>query len=407
MARIMFMANAPWCTTGYGVQGKHLVPRLKALGHEIAYFAFYGLDGGVIEYDGVRIYPRAIQLWGTDILPFHMADFEADTLITLIDPWVSETYWQTAVAEFGWRWLPWLPIDSVPISERLKTALNGTHTILPYSRFGEKSLRESGYENVRYIPHGVSDAFTPGDRAAARREHGIPESAFVIGMVAANKDTPSRKCFPEQMTAFAEFHKRHPDSLLYLHTYVKTSYRGVDIPALAAHLGIEDAVMWSDQYAYTLGYPEPRMAELYRAFDVLTACSMSEGFGLPILEAQACGTPVVTTDFTSMTELCWAGELVKRGQRWWTSLNAWHFMPEVAAIGEAYELMFQWLSHAEAAKVLRAQAAEGAKAYHWDAIVRDYWAPLLAQLDWEQRLPKQIKYTAQAEIPEEEQENDR
>ena len=70
--RIMFMANAPWCTTGYGVQGKHLTPRLRKLGHEVNYFAFYGLQNGVLNIDGSTIYPMGSHLWGADVLDAHM-----------------------------------------------------------------------------------------------------------------------------------------------------------------------------------------------------------------------------------------------------------------------------------------------------------------------------------------------
>jgi glycosyltransferase involved in cell wall biosynthesis len=38
-------------------------------------------------------------------------------------------------------------------------------------------------------------------------------------------------------------------------------------------------------------------------FDIFALPTMAEGFGLPILEAQSCGTPVLVTDFSACTEL--------------------------------------------------------------------------------------------------------
>ncbi len=45
--------------------------------------------------------------------------------------------------------------------------------------------------------------------------------------------------------------------------------------------------------------------------DVLLTTSMREGFGIPLVEAQAFGTPVIMTDFASMPGLC-AGEWLCR-----------------------------------------------------------------------------------------------
>ena len=59
-----------------------------------------------------------------------------------------------------------------------------------------------------------------------------------------------------------------------------------------------DRVQWRREV------PEAELARLYAQADVLLWVSLSEGFGLPPLEAMACGTPVVTSCVTSMPEVC-------------------------------------------------------------------------------------------------------
>ena len=373
----MLMANAPWCKTGYGIQSGYLAPRLRDLGHDMAVFAFYGLQGGMLTWEGIRVYPQGVDMWGADILAAHMAHFKADMLVTLLDVWVTDFFGLKA-QEQGFHWFPWLPIDQDPAPERVIERLEGAHTVLPYARFGEQMLHNAGVTNTHYIPHGVdTKVFKPCDKAAARKKLGLPGDAFIIGSVAANKGYPSRKCLPEQLAAFAEFHRVYPNSLYYLHTMPYPVSDGIDILALADNLGIADAVKWTDGYSYLMGWSEERMATLYQSFDVLSATAMGEGFGIPLIEAQACGIPVITTDATSMTELMFAGALVSEGQRFWTPLNAWAFVPNIGAIADAYAWAWDALRDPVQRARLSEQAVTGAAAYDWDRVVADYWQPFL------------------------------
>ena len=58
--------------------------------------------------------------------------------------------------------------------------------------------------------------------------------------------------------------------------------------------------------------PESALARLYAEADLFLWPSLSEGFGLPPLEAMACGTPVVTSIVTSMPEICGDAALLVR-----------------------------------------------------------------------------------------------
>ena len=50
--------------------------------------------------------------------------------------------------------------------------------------------------------------------------------------------------------------------------------------------------------------PDSELPRLYSQADAFVFASLSEGFGLPPLEAMACGTPVVTSAVTSLPEIC-------------------------------------------------------------------------------------------------------
>jgi len=67
--------------------------------------------------------------------------------------------------------------------------------------------------------------------------------------------------------------------------------------ALAARLGVEDAVA-------SLPFLEPRvLAAVYRRATLLLQPSEREGFGLPVVEALACGTPVLASDLPVLREV--------------------------------------------------------------------------------------------------------
>lgn len=70
-----------------------------------------------------------------------------------------------------------------------------------------------------------------------------------------------------------------------------------DVQSLIEQQNLSDAVR-------LIGFvDEGHKASLYRMARVFAYPSMYEGFGLPVLEAMACGTPVVTTDRSSLPEV--------------------------------------------------------------------------------------------------------
>ncbi len=67
--------------------------------------------------------------------------------------------------------------------------------------------------------------------------------------------------------------------------------------AKARELGIEKNILFVDSAS------EQQLAEIYRSADVFVFPSLYEGFGLPPLEAMACGTPVVCSNSASLPEV--------------------------------------------------------------------------------------------------------
>lgn len=353
------------------------VPRIAALGHEMIIFSPHNISGSPLGWEGFRVIPAAKDSYGNDIIVASYRHHEADLLITLCDVFTLRPS-AAALAEVNVA--HWTPVDCDPAGEGDMLVLREGHGIpVAMSRFGERVLgAEEGLEPL-YVPHGVdTDAFAPGPRDEIRESLGFPPEMFVIGVCAMNRD-PVRKGFAEQMMAFAAFHERHRDSRLMLHTAPVSE--ALHLEGLARRLGIQDVVMFPDQYSYATGAISREMvASWYTALDVLSACSYGEGFCLPALEAQACGTPVVATDCSALAELCGAGWLVAGERHWVNGHGSWWMRPPVAGITEAYEAAWEARQHGEMPG-LREQARKFALGYDADVVASEFWEPCLKQLE--------------------------
>ena len=141
-------------------------------------------------------------------------------------------------------------------------------------------------------------------------------------------------------------------------------------------LKIGEDVLFADQYHMVVGFPDAYMVDLYNSLDVLLSPSMGEGFGIPIVEAQACGCPVIVGDWTAMSELCFAGWKIAKenAHPFWDQVGAYKFMPEPAAIYQALTEAYT------GAKKLRHKARKGAEPYDADRVMSKYWKPVLKEI---------------------------
>jgi glycosyltransferase involved in cell wall biosynthesis len=166
-----------------------------------------------------------------------------------------------------------------------------------------ESLREEVHrfldvppEKLRLIPEAVDHTlFRPGDPgdAAARlaSRYGItkPFVLFVSSLWPyKNADGLLR--------AFAVGRADLQGHQLVMVGSARDAAYARELQALAERLGIADDVVWVG------GVPLEQTVDFYRAAAVFVYPSHNETFGLPILEAMACGCPVVTADRSAMPE---------------------------------------------------------------------------------------------------------
>lgn len=373
--KCLWHSNSPWSPTGYGSQTALFAPKLKDH-YDLGISAFYGLEGNLIPWNGIPVMPGMGQTHGNEALPDHanvfLGGMRGGLVVTLMDVWVLDpaVFRQMNVAS-------WCPVDHEPVPPPVAGYFRNSGAVpIAMSRFGETMLEEF---DPLYVPHGVDcDMLKPIRQTKARDVTGMPKDAFIVGMVAANKGNPSRKCFSEAFQAFKAFHDRHPEAQLYLHTEATGKFDGVDLPQLATACGLDPAdLLFCDQYR-AIHYPFPleTMAAVYSSLDVLLAPSAGEGFGIPTVEAQACGVPVIVSDFSAQPELCGAGWTVS-GTKHYTPLKAWQFRPDVEDIVEALDRVYSM--PAAGRKQCAGKAREFAEQYDADRVFGEFMLPALEQ----------------------------
>ena len=370
-------SNAPWAKTGYGQQTDMVTKRLKAQGHDVAIFSNYGLEGANSDWDGVPVYQRGADMYSNDVVPAHMFDWafrnktKPNLLITLYDVWVFKgDKWA------DWNVASWTPVDHLPAPPEVLNWLRKDFvTPIAMSQYGQTMIENAGIESL-YVPHGIESVFKPMKRhkgMTGRDFIGIDNDKFVVGMNAANKGvSPNRKAFGENILAFSMFAQMHDDVVLYLHTDQLGALGGIRLPQLLQSCGVpESKYKFVDPYVYRTGIEQQTLATIYTAMDVLLATSYGEGFGIPTIEAQACGTPVIVSDFAASTELLGDGWLIDGQPLWDAPQSSWFHMPSVPAIVDALEQAYQ------RGQGRSQKAQDFAKAYQADTVYDTYWKPTL------------------------------
>ncbi len=387
--KILWHSNSPLVPTGYGNQTHQVTPKLRDSGYEMAISAFYGLEGAPIMWEGIPIFPSLGGEFGNQYIAGHAAAFFGDgnpkggMVMTLMDVLAlsPDVY-------SGLNTVCWTPVDHDPATPVQRNFFSQTPSIpIAMSRYGQDRLEE--FEPY-YCPHAIdTNLFQPMNRKDVREQVGMTEDQFIVGMVAANKGNPSRKCFVEAMAAFARLREKHENAVLYFHTEISgTVSSGVPIGEVLTSLKIPpESVARADQYRLLFSpYPTEEMAAIYSSFDVLLAPSAGEGFGIPMAEAQACGCPVITTDFSASKEVVGSGWHVN-GQKFWTGQHSWQLTPNVDEIYEALEECYQLTGPQR--QGYRRRAREHALQYDIETVMEDHMLPALREV--EERISEQPK----------------
>ena len=375
--KIVAVSNTPLAPTGYGQQIAQLALRAKQDGYDFAVSANYGAPVNM-EWNGISIYAEGLIKYANDSGPENIALAVRDGGIgfTLMDVWVAvnDVYHELPL-------VCWVPVDHDPVPPAVAAwCRKGTNKlIVAMSRHGEQALLKAGVprERLTYIPHAIDTKVWTPFGPDAREQLRVPKDAHLTIITAMNKG--KRKSFPEMLAAWVDFATSHQDAYLYLHTDRYGHLEGLNLlPLLAALNAPADRIRWVNSSQMRAGIPQETLAALMRSSNVLLLASRGEGFGVPVIEAQACGTPVIVNNWTAQPELAFDYSQIVDGQVEWDEIqHAWYKVPSIEQIRDALKANYDlWKAGAVERPLLAARMAD----YDADYVYRAYWAPLFAKI---------------------------
>jgi glycosyltransferase involved in cell wall biosynthesis len=152
-------------------------------------------------------------------------------------------------------------------------------------------------DKITVMYGGVDARFAPVRQperlATLRAKLKLGAEPFILGLGTIQP----RKNYRRLIQAFSNLHAQRPTSNLKLVIVGGKGWLYEDIYAEVKRLGLETRVIFP-------GFVDDEdLPALYSAAEMLAYPSLYEGFGLPVLEAMACGTPVVTSNVSSLIEV--------------------------------------------------------------------------------------------------------
>lgn len=347
--KILFLSEAAYLNTGYAKYSKEVLSRLhNSKKYEVAELSVYGsaedprrksipwknypnLPSSNNEKEASFYGNNPANQFGAWRFERTCLDFEPDVVFSIRDFWMDSFVFHSPYRRiFQWAWMP--TVDAAPQNPEWISMFSDADYVLTYSDWAKRVLEEQAGNTINTVgvaSPSASSEYRQMDKKAIRDEFGIPTDWNIVGTVMRNQ---RRKLFPVLIEAFAAYLKKTSDVKTYL--YLHTSYpdAGWNLAELLHENGISSRVLMSyvcsnchgfevscfqdakkvcpycKSYASTPcnvsnGISETHLAKIYNLFDLYVQCANSEGFGLPQVEAAACGTPIACTNYSAMEDI--------------------------------------------------------------------------------------------------------
>ena len=309
-----------------------------------------------------------------------------DTVLAVADPRaMSDRYNRSRAYLRRARVFNYVPIEgaNLPLCWR---SLWSDVTPIAMSEFGRNELVKLLGRDVANVPHGLSDTFWPisakrpaalGDRPLRSKDDAkaVMDLAGRTVFLRTDRLVP-RKNYPALFRTMVPVLEADPSRILVIHCFPQDEggVMAEFVSEMPGAFGVGDIwrhpqVRFTGGHDTFRGYNDEQMNALVNAADVYVSPTGSEGFGLTLLEAAACGVPVVTTNYGAGPEAVGPGGILVDPAYYVTNTSAhdWALVDE-PAFTSAVELLAS--DPAERGRLGEA-GAKHAATFSWDKAAED------------------------------------
>ncbi len=347
--RILCCTEASFLSTGYATYGLEVQKRLNSTGkYELAELAAFGHPsdqrqlslpwryyGNLPDSENEQAYQaNPSNRFGAYRFESVCLDFKPDIVWDFRDWWMLE--YSNRSAFHPYYNIAFMPtVDSWPQDEEWMDTFSNADKILTYTDWSKDVLSRQSNNRIKVAgvasPAADYKTYCLRDRRKHKNDLGFDPDVTIIGTVMRNQ---RRKLYPDLFKSFAEFLKQIPPAVakkVFLYIHCCNPDVGWNIPKLINMFGLSSKVMvtyyckqcksvFSAFYQDTRtacikcsgsatfpnvkdGISTHELSKIMGLFDLYVQYSICEGFGIPMVEAAACGVPVAAVDYSAMTDV--------------------------------------------------------------------------------------------------------
>jgi len=368
------MSDSPHLPTGYGRLTREILTRIGN-GYKQGVTCLGWFDEACPARERTPL-PFSVysgrQDYGKEEVSLMVTKLQPNVVVGAGDIWMLQALGSDQAKPFPR--IAYVPIDSRPIPNSYGVDIGRLGKLVVPSLFGENAVKEEFEVAPVVVPYGVNTAlFHPIPDTLSLRDRLCFGDTFIVGTVSRNH---FRKNLPCLVKAFARFAEGKKGVALYIHTPI-IDQGGIVTDLLDRYKLGGKAFLTRDLQTWR-GVDDETLNQIYNLFDVFVLPTMGEGFGLPILEAMACGVPVIATDCSAVTELVQGrGELIRVKE--WLTVPPYNVDMAIADVDHLVELLEKLYNDPDLRAEYGRKGREFAEKMTWDRCA-EQWAQLLDEV---------------------------